>query len=71
MKVPFNNLKGRRVYQFILDEKTGKIEDISDSFDYVKVVRCKECKWHKLCMIYRETNDDYGYCSLAERKDHD
>ena len=69
MKPSFDNLKGRRVYQFILDEKTGKIEDISDSMDYVKIVRCKDCINKPLCTIYRETNDDYGYCALAERKE--
>ena len=69
MKPSFDNLKGRRVYQFIFDEKTGKIEDISDSMDYVKIVRCKDCIKKPLCTIYRETNDDYGYCALAERKE--
>ena len=86
MKVPVNNLKGRRVYQFILDEKTGKIEDISDSFDYVKVVRCKDCKHflkarnedeYDSCAILFEMQDipletDEGkYCAWAERKTND
>lgn len=36
--------------------------------EFTKVIRCKDCIKKPLCMIYRETNDDFGYCFLAERK---
>lgn len=48
-KKMFDKLKGRRVYQFYLDEETGKITDITDSMDYVKVIRCKDCTWNPYC----------------------
>ena len=73
MKPSFDNLKGRRVYQFVLDEKTGKIEDISDSMDYVKIVRCKDCK-HKhikdnvwTCPFGLPAGCDF-YCGYGERE---
>ena len=33
------------------------------------VIRCKDCIKKSLCMMHTETNDDYGYCSWAERKE--
>ena len=35
---------------------------------YPELIRCKDCIKKPLCVIYRETNDDFGYCSLAERR---
>lgn len=37
-------------------------------YDYPELVRCKDCIKKPICTIYLETNDDYGYCSMAERK---
>lgn len=34
-----------------------------------ELIRCKDCIKKSLCMIYRETNDNYGYCSWAGRKE--
>ena len=61
MKVPFDNLKGRRVYQFVLDEKTGKIEDISDSIDWIKV---RHGRW-----IRDEFGTRCGACGLYAYRD--
>ena len=73
------NLKGRRIYQFYLDEKTGEITDITYSMEYVKPIRCKDCKWfeHDLddfgdCTLdggYQYTVYTNDYCSHAERKE--
>lgn len=74
----FDKLKGRRVYWFYLDEETGKITDITDSMDYVKVIRCKDCKHHHYDSHGSPYCDrkDYGYgwkdddfCSRSERKE--
>jgi hypothetical protein len=61
MKVPFDNLKGRLVYQFVLDEKTGKIEDISDSIDWIKV---RHGRW-----IRDEFGTRCGACGLYAYRD--
>lgn len=79
-KKMFDKLKGRRVYQFYLDEETGKITDITDSMDYVKVIRCRDCKHHFYHDLLKQdyceiTNMQFGevepngYCHRAERKD--
>lgn len=34
-----------------------------------ELIRCKDCIKKSLCMMHRETNDDYGYCSWAGRKE--
>ena len=44
------------------------IKDYLGKADIVEVTRCKECIKKPLCMIYRETNDDYGYCAWAGRR---
>jgi len=44
------------------------VKDYLAKADIVEVIRCKECIKKPICTIYRETNDDYGYCFLAERK---
>ena len=72
------NIKGRRIYQFFLDEKTGEITDITSSMEYVKPIRCKDCEF-STCI---EKEDDWwecgqdgrvmhsnGFCSWAERKE--
>lgn len=68
--------KGTRIVK--IDTETGKMEDITDSMDYVKVIRCKDCKHHHYDgheMPYCDKSD-YGYgwedddfCSYAERKE--
>lgn len=77
------NIKGRRIYQFYLDEKTGEITDITSSMEYVKPIRCKDCEYftpmsiygHGLCDIHcngvgePEVVSETYYCAWAERKD--
>ena len=70
-------VKGRRIYQFWLDEETGDITDVTSRDDVIQIVRCKDCKYH----FYERdipycANIDYGYgwrdedyCSKAERKE--
>ena len=53
----------------IVRYKTGESHEIVEEVG--KLIRCKDCIKKPLCIIYRETNDDYGYCSLAERKRND
>ena len=78
-KVEFQKLKGRRIYQFFLDEETGKITDITDSIDYMKIIRCKDCKYwqYESCFVDSEEGDAesiildrfaFDFCSRAERK---
>lgn len=45
------------------------IKDYLDKSDIVEVIRCKDCIKKPLCIIYRETNDEYGYCAWAGRKE--
>lgn len=66
------NIKGRRIYQFYLDEKTGEITDITYSMEYVKPIRCKDCKHyngdHTTC--YNDVwSVENGYCWMAEREE--
>ena len=75
----FRNLKGRRIYLFWLDEKTGEITDVTSRDDVIQVIRCKACKYFfhdDDC--YGDCNNDGGakgfvyttdYCSRAERKE--
>lgn len=41
--------------------------------EYVKVVRCKDCKWYRekqgFCVFGRGDLSPNDYCSFAERKD--
>ena len=71
-------LKGLRIYQFFLDEKTGEITDITSRDDFVRVIRCKDCKHYEdeCCDRYADetlgyvhSTQEYGYCWAAERKD--
>lgn len=57
-KKVFDKLKGRRIYQFYLDEKTGEITDITDSMDYVKVIRCKDCDWYGIVELKQDGTVD-------------
>ena len=75
-KSKFQNLKGRRIYLFWLDENTGEITDVTSRSDVVQVIRCKDCKynngsrcgWHGGAG-YKWIVDDDDYCSCAERKE--
>lgn len=71
-------LKGRRIYLFWLDEKTGDITDVTSRDDVVHVIMCKDCKFAKLidkendwyeCQHDKRVLHSDGYCSWAERKD--
>lgn len=68
-KDAFQNLKGLRIYQFFLDEKTGKIIDITSRDDFVQVVWCKDCTKKELCSIFRDTRQEFGFCAWAGKKD--
>ena len=41
-----------------------------DKDEYVKVVRCRDCRYEKTCSILWESSKSKaeGYCSLGERK---
>ena len=79
--IDFTKLKGRRVYQFVLDEETGEITDITSRDDYVRVVRCKDCKYCSIdnyadgnvpiyeCTFWDNGTSVDGYCHNAERKE--
>lgn len=68
--------KGKRIVE--IDTETGKMEDITDSIDYVKVIRCKDCKhWDGRYCYNKWWGDGYGnytppikteegYCDWAE-----
>lgn len=45
-----------------------KIESHEIVEEVGELIRCKDCIKKPLCMIYRENNNDFGYCYLAERK---
>ncbi len=68
-------LKGRRIYQFWLDEETGDITDVTSRDDVIQVIRCKDCKWFEnigcAISIVDDTDkpSEYDYCSFAERKE--
>ena len=72
-------VKGRRIYQFWLDEETGEITDVTSRDDVIQVIRCKNCKYYtgKWCTKYSTKQfdindickDDYDFCSMAERKE--
>lgn len=44
------------------------LDEILQMIEAVAVIRCKDCIKKPICTIYLETNDDYGYCSMAERR---
>ena len=79
--IDFTKLKGRRVYQFVLDEETGEITDITSRDDYVRVVRCKDCKYCSIdnyadgnvpiyeCTFWDNGTSVDGYCHEAQRKE--
>ena len=79
--IDFTKLKGRRVYQFVLDEETGEITDITSRDDYVRVVRCKDCKYCSIdnyadgnvpiyeCTFWDNGTSADGYCHEAQRKE--
>ena len=58
----FKSIKGRLVYQFYLDEKTGEITDITRRDDYVQVIRCKDCA------LWDDADSDHlvGYCTEGD-----
>ena len=57
-----------RLIEFI--ESYRKIDDGDYQWNdnHGELIRCKDCIKKPICTIYLETNDDYGYCSMAERK---
>ena len=72
-KSKFQNLKGRRIYLFWLDENTGEITDVTSRSDVVQVIRCKDCKWYygDYCGGFGDgafTSED-GFCHNAERRE--
>ena len=50
-----------------IDTETGKMEDITDSMDYVKVIRCKDCRaWKE-----EECNlPEFGWCGCLQQLTH-
>lgn len=49
------------------------LEDIPSAqptIDAVPVIRCGDCLKKRICLLYRETNDNYGFCAWAKRKDN-
>ena len=79
--IDFTKLKGRRVYQFVLDEETGEITDITSRDDYVRVVRCEDCRYCSKdnyadgnvpiyeCTFWDNGTSVDGYCHEAQRKE--
>lgn len=69
-------LKGRRIYQFWLDEKTGDITDVTSRDDVIQVIRCKDCKYDHTCTHVMVRSSAGGgniycpvtYCSEGERR---
>ena len=43
-------------------------EDLAKG-NIVKVIRCKDCTHKEDCQWYYYSDDDYGYCKWAERKE--
>lgn len=75
-KNKFQELNGRRIYQFYLDEETGEITDITSRDDLIQVVKCKDCAYNDdhLCAWhngygYKWFVVDDDYCSCGKEKD--
>ena len=34
-----------------------------------ELVICKDCLKKNICLMYRQSKDDYGYCRWAKRKE--
>ena len=55
-----------------IDDENGNWhvnKPLPDIEDIVEVVRCKDCKWKKLCQKTLEYKGADGYCSKGERKE--
>ncbi len=48
----------------------SEIVEAQKTEDIVSVVRCKVCLKKKICLLYRDTHDENGFCAWAERKDN-
>lgn len=47
-------------------------KDNMDGWDeefVAELIRCKDCMIAPICIMYRNAQQDDGYCSWAERKD--
>lgn len=67
-------LKGRRIYLFWLDEKTGDITDVTSRDDVIQVIRCKDCMAFDEKKVLCKKNNmiavrEDDWCSRAERKE--
>lgn len=59
--------KGKQMTEYIVNPEEE--QHLFYGRKYEELVRCKNCIKKPLCTIYRENNDDFGYCYLAERKE--
>lgn len=78
-------LKGRRIYQFWLDEETGDITDVTSLDDVIRVIYCEDCKnngtsdcgmsrWYYADNepFHKESwNNPYDYCSRGEKNENE
>lgn len=65
----------KKLFEIMTEFNTEKIPSftITDKYgntaEYVKMVRCKDCKYKDNCQLYYFSGDDYGFCKSAERKE--
>lgn len=65
-KYNFWNEKERPYYE-ALSEAIRVLNAQKDKVHYVKIVRCRECRWGHLCVMGQHLGLD-GFCSKGERK---
>jgi len=49
-------------------ERIGKAIKEQPIVDAVPVVRCRVCLKKRICSLYRETNNENGFCAWGVRK---
>ena len=60
-----------KMWSIILTERTSYKYDVLDAptVDAVPVIRCGACLKKRICLLYRETNDENGFCAWGARMD--
>lgn len=66
--INLDKLRESEGYVFaIVNTKTGEYKPVSE--DVVTVVRCKVCLKKRLCSLYRETNQENGFCAWGVKEE--
>ena len=51
----------------IVNTKTGEYVPVRESV--MQVIRCKYCLRKRYCMVYRETNQENGFCAWGLKEE--